>query len=66
MKWMGMYLVGFTLLIGGVVLAMWKLGVLAAIGTFWTAIALLALAGLGIIFAVMSSGAKRTVEIDHV
>jgi len=33
MKWAGMYLVGFIILVGGVLAAMWKLGVLESIGT---------------------------------
>jgi len=33
MKWAGMYLVGFVILIGGVLTALWKLGILQNIET---------------------------------
>jgi hypothetical protein len=32
MKWAGMYLVGFVVLVGGLLAALWKLGVLAPRG----------------------------------
>ena len=38
MKWAGMYLVGFVVLIGGVLAALWQLGILESIGTTWTII----------------------------
>ena len=63
MKWTGMYFLGFALLTVGLVLALWRLGVLATIGSFWTAVGLLALMGVGIMVAVMNGG-RRTVEID--
>jgi hypothetical protein len=31
-KWTGMYLVGFVILLGGLLAALWKLGILASIG----------------------------------
>ncbi len=64
MKWTGMYLLGFLLLMGGVTLALWKMGALERIGPFWTVIAGLVVAGLGIMFAVANSGRKETIEID--
>ncbi len=33
MKWAGMYFLGFAILVGGLLAALWKLGVLARIGT---------------------------------
>lgn len=33
MKWADMYLIGFGILIGGILAALWKLGILARIGT---------------------------------
>jgi hypothetical protein len=38
MKWTGMYLLGFVILVGGLLAALWKLGILATIGTTWTVI----------------------------
>ena len=38
MKWAGMYFLGFILLIGGVLAALWKLGILQNIETTWIVI----------------------------
>jgi len=65
MKWAGMYFVGFAILVGGVLAALWKLGVLARIGTTWTLIGLAILLGLGIMIAVTNSGKKESVQIDR-
>jgi hypothetical protein len=64
-KWAGMFLFGFVILLGGVVAALWKLGVLARIGTTWTIIGLVIALGLGIMIAVGSSGAKENIQIDR-
>jgi hypothetical protein len=61
---MGIYLIGYVLLIGGVLLALWKTGVLASIGPVWTGIGLLIAVGLGIMIAVSHSGEKKTIEVD--
>ena len=65
MKWAGMFLVGFIILLGGVMAALWKLGVLARIGTTWTIIGLVIALGLGIMISVGSSGAKENIQIDR-
>ena len=64
MKWTGMYLLGYTILVGGVVAALWKIGVLESIGTFWTSVGLVIAVGLGIMVAVANSGAKENIHID--
>jgi hypothetical protein len=64
-KWTGMYLVGFLVLLGGVVAALWKLGVLASIGTTWTLIGIAIAVGIGIMIAVSNSGIKENIEIDR-
>jgi hypothetical protein len=64
MKWAGMYLVGFVILIGGLLGALWKMGVLASIGTTWTIIGVVVALGLGIMFAVANSGSKESIEIS--
>jgi hypothetical protein len=60
-----MFLFGFIILLGGVVAALWKLGVLARIGTTWTIIGLVIALGLGIMISVGSSGAKENIQIDR-
>lgn len=63
MKWTGMYFGGFVVLIGGVLAALWKLGVLANIGNTWTVIVIAI--GIGIMFAVSNSGSKENIQIDR-
>ena len=53
MKWAGMYFVGFVILVGGVMAALWKLGILARIGTTWTLI------GLAIVIGKRRPSAQR-------
>ena len=65
MKWAGMYLVGFIILIGGIGAALWKLGVLQNIGTTRTAIGVVILIGLGVMIAVSNSGTKENIQIDR-
>jgi hypothetical protein len=63
MKWAGMYLVGFVVLIAGLLAALWKLGILASIGATWTIIGVVIVLGLGIMIAVANSGSKESIEI---
>jgi hypothetical protein len=65
MKWTGMYLLGFVVLIGGLLAALWKLGILATIGTTWTLIGVVIAIGIGIMISVSSSGTKESIEIDR-
>jgi hypothetical protein len=65
MKWTGLYLLGYVVLVCGGLAALWKLGVLESIGTTWTIIGVVMLIGLGIMVAVSSGGAKQNIEIDH-
>jgi hypothetical protein len=65
MKWAGMYLVGFVVLVGGLLAALWKLGILANIGTTWTLIGVVILIGFGIMIAVSHSGTKENIQIDR-
>jgi hypothetical protein len=60
-----MYFVGFVILIGGVLAALWKLGILDSIGTTWTVIGVVIAIGLGIMIAVSHSGSKENIEIDR-
>jgi hypothetical protein len=65
MKWAGMYFVGFVFLVGGVLAALWHLGLLAGISTAWVLIGVAILVGLGIMISVSNSGSKENVEIDR-
>jgi len=65
MKWTGMYLIGYVILIGGILAALWKINVLASIGTAWTLIGVVIAIGLGIMLAVASSGNKENIQIDR-
>jgi len=64
-KWAGIYLVGFFILLGGVLAALWNLGILASIGTTWTVIGVVIGVGIGIMVAVSNSGAKENIEIQR-
>ena len=65
MKWTGIYLVGYVILIGGILAALWKMGILASIGTIWTLIGVVIAIGIGIMLAVSHSGSKENIEIDR-
>jgi hypothetical protein len=65
MKWMGIFLLGYVIVIGGILAALWKLGVLASIGTTWVVIGVVIVIGIGIMLAVASSGRKESIEIDR-
>ena len=65
MKWAGMYFVGFVLLIGGGIAALWKLGILQNIETTWIVIGVVILAGVGIMVSIANSGTKQNIEIDR-
>jgi hypothetical protein len=65
MRWMSMYLIGYVLVVAGIIAALWKVGVLERIGGFWLGIGLLIAVGIGIIMAVSGSGTKQTIEVDR-
>lgn len=65
MKWTGIFLLGYVILIGGILAALWKLGVLARIGMTWTLIGVVIAIGIGMMLAVSSSGSKENIEIDR-
>jgi len=65
MKWTGMYLIGYLLFIGGVLAALWKMGVLASISMTWIVIGIVILTGSGIMIAVSHSGTKENIQIDR-
>ena len=65
MKWAAMYLVGFVVLVGGLLAALWKLGILRNVGTTWTLIGVAILIGIGIMISVSHSGSKENIQIDR-
>ena len=65
MKWTGMFFVGYIILMGGVLAALWKLGILADIGTTWTVIGVVIANGVGIMLAVSNSGTKENIDINR-
>ena len=65
MKWAGMFFMGFVILIGGVLAALWKLGILQNIETTWIVIGVVILVGIGIMVAVANSGTKENIQIDR-
>lgn len=65
MKWTGMYLLGFVIVVAAVLAALAHTGVLASIGTFWTAVGVALAVGIGIMIAVANSGAKENIQIDR-
>ena len=65
MKWAGMYLVGYVLLMIGLFAALWKLGVLANVETIWIVIGVVVATGVGIMISVANSGVKENISIDR-
>lgn len=65
MKWAAMYFVGFVILVGGILAALWKLGVLQHVETTWIAIGVAILLGIGIMISVANSGSKENIQIDR-
>ncbi len=64
MKWMQMYLLGYAIVLCGLVAALWKMGVIERVGPAWTAIGIVIAIGIGFMISVANSGKKETVEID--
>lgn len=65
MKWVQLYLLGYVIMVAGILAALWKTGVLARVGAGWTAIGLLIAMGLGVMIAVSGSGTKQSIEVDR-
>ena len=61
MRFINMYLIGYFLLLGGAVAALWYGGVLSHVSPVWVVIGLVIAVGLGIMLSV--SGGKP--EITH-
>ncbi|NTU97603.1 MAG: hypothetical protein HGA62_07315 [Chlorobiaceae bacterium] len=64
MKWTGLYLFGYVVLMGGIIAGLWQSGILQNISTVWIAIGVVIAIGIGIMLAVSKSGVKENIEID--
>jgi hypothetical protein len=64
MRWTGVYLIGFVIMLGGIIAALWKLGIINRIGTTWTIIGVVIAIGVGIMIAVANSGKKESIRIE--
>jgi uncharacterized membrane protein len=56
MRSQGIFLIGYMILVGALIAALWKLKVLERIGTGWTVIIIVGLVGLGVMLAVARGG----------
>jgi hypothetical protein len=65
MKWMGIFFLGYFIMLAGIIAALWHAGILDRIGGTWTAIGVVIALGLGIMIAVSRGGQKQTIDIDH-
>ena len=62
MRFVHLYLVGYFILIGGALAALWYGGVLQQISAAWVAIALVIAAGLGVMLAISAGKPEITRE----
>ena len=63
MKFINMYLVGYVVLVLGLTLALWQVGVLQALAPVWIGIGVIVAVGLGIMMSV-SAGKPPTTTIQ--
>ena len=52
-------------MIGGIIAALWKAGIIESIGTTWAVIGAVIALGIGIMLAVSNGGSKESIEIDR-
>lgn len=62
MKFIHLFLVGYLVLVVGIVLALWQTGVLARVSPIWIAIGGIVAIGVGIVTAVSSGKPAITRE----
>jgi hypothetical protein len=65
MKWTGMYLLGFVILVGGLLAALWKLGILGHYRYDMDIDRVVIAIGIGIMISVSSSGTKESIDINR-
>jgi hypothetical protein len=64
MKFATLYLVGYVIFVVGVLLALWRWGILERVGAAWTGIGLVIAVGIGVMLSI-GSGDRKTIEIDR-
>lgn len=62
MRFINMYLIGYFILLGGAVAALWYGGVLSQVSPVWVVIGLVIAVGLGIMLSVSSGKPEITRE----
>jgi hypothetical protein len=65
LRFIHLYLVGYIILIIGIGLALWQLGVLSRIAPIWIGIGALLAIGLGIMLSVSSGKPTMTEELER-
>ena len=60
MKFINMYLVGYVVLVLGLALGLWQIGVLQALAPVWIGIGVIVAIGLGIMFSVSAGKPSGT------
>jgi hypothetical protein len=65
MRFIHLYLIGYSLLVVGVVVALWHTGVLQRVAPIWIGVGVLVAAGLGIMFSVRSGKPTISEEIER-
>jgi hypothetical protein len=63
MRFINMFLVGYFILILGVVLALWQTGVLAHVAPIWVGIGVLVAVGVGVMLSVSSGKPEVSKEV---
>jgi hypothetical protein len=62
MKFIHLFLIGYSVLVVGVALALWQTGVLNRVAPIWIAIGLIVAIGVGIMMSVSSGKPAITTE----
>ncbi|HEX7780383.1 MAG TPA: hypothetical protein VF424_14145 [Vicinamibacterales bacterium] len=62
MRFINMYFIGWVIFVIGVVLALWKSGILAHVAPAWIGIGIVIAIGIGIMFSVGSGKPEITHE----
>jgi hypothetical protein len=65
MRFIHLFLVGYFVLVLGVVLGLWQTGVLSRIAPIWIGVGLLIAVGIGIMMSVASGKPDITKEVER-
>ena len=65
MRFIHLFLVGYFVLVMGIALALWQIGVLSRVAPIWIGIVVLVAIGMGIMLSVSSGKPTVTEEIEH-